>query len=212
MTAYDDPYLAGVGLGAVLLGAYVVVGHGLGASGAFASVVAAGTAAAVGAARASALPAVAPYLPQGITSFLRDWFVLELVGVPGRLLFGLARRPSACLRGACPASQQGSANTRRSLAACSWRRCEVRARFERSGADRGHRCRQAVDLHRDVLRVGLRRGAVRAEALAVTAPLRKQAHSVQSANCCGAAHRLRFGWFPERGGLGHAPKLAGQFY
>jgi uncharacterized membrane protein YedE/YeeE len=81
MTAYDDPYLAGVGLGAVLLGAYVVVGHGLGASGAFASVVAAGTAAAIGTARASAWPAVAPYLPQGITSFLRDWFVLELVGV-----------------------------------------------------------------------------------------------------------------------------------
>jgi len=103
MTAYDDPYLAGVGLGAVLLGAYVVVGHGLGASGAFASVVAAGTAAAVGTARASAMPAVAPYLPQGISSFLRDWFVLELVGVAlggfcsawlgGRLRAGVERGP-----------------------------------------------------------------------------------------------------------------------
>ena len=42
---YIDPYLAGVGVGLVLLAAYVVVGQGLGASGAFASVVASGTAA-----------------------------------------------------------------------------------------------------------------------------------------------------------------------
>lgn len=52
---YSDPYLAGVGIGAVLLAAYVVVGRGLGASGAFASVVAG--------------------------DFLSDWLVLELAGV-----------------------------------------------------------------------------------------------------------------------------------
>ena len=61
--------------------------------------------------------------------------------------------------------------------------------------------------------VGLRRGAVRAEALAVTAPLTET-------GVLGALGELvvapligfGFGWFLERGGLGHAPKLAGQFY
>jgi uncharacterized protein len=78
---YADPYLAGIGVGLVLLTAYVVVGQGLGASGAFASVIASGTAAFQGTTRAAALPAVAPYLPFGVASPLRDWLVLELVGV-----------------------------------------------------------------------------------------------------------------------------------
>ena len=78
---YTDPYLAGVGVGLVLLAAYVVVGQGLGASGAFASVVASGTAAIQGTTQAAMLPAVAPYLPYGIVSPLRDWLVLELAGV-----------------------------------------------------------------------------------------------------------------------------------
>ena len=38
-TAYMNPYLAGVGIGLVLLSAFVIAGRGLGASGAFASVV-----------------------------------------------------------------------------------------------------------------------------------------------------------------------------
>jgi hypothetical protein len=78
---YTDPYLAGVGVGLVLLAAYVVVGQGLGASGAFASLVASGTAAMQGSTRAAMLPAVAPYLPFGVASPLRDWLVLELMGV-----------------------------------------------------------------------------------------------------------------------------------
>lgn len=78
---YADPYLAGAGIGLVLLAAYVVVGQGLGASGAFASVVASGTAAIQGTSRAAAMPAVAPYLPFGVASPLRDWLVLELAGV-----------------------------------------------------------------------------------------------------------------------------------
>jgi uncharacterized membrane protein YedE/YeeE len=78
---YLDPYLAGVGIGLVLLTAYVVTGRGLGASGAFASVVAAGTAAVEGTARASASPALAPYLVNGVASPLGDWLVLELLGV-----------------------------------------------------------------------------------------------------------------------------------
>lgn len=78
---YLDPYLAGVGVGLVLLAAYLIAGRGLGASGAFASVVAAGTAAVAGTAHAAAAPATAPYLVNGITSPVGDWLVLELVGV-----------------------------------------------------------------------------------------------------------------------------------
>ncbi len=80
-TPYSDPYLAGVGLGLVLLAAYALVGRGLGASGAFASVVAAGTAAVQGTAHAAASPAMAPYLTNGIASPVGDWLVLELAGV-----------------------------------------------------------------------------------------------------------------------------------
>ena len=54
MKRYSDPYLAGIGIGLVLLAAYVVAGRGLGASGAFSSVLA-GT--------------------------FDDWVVLELAGV-----------------------------------------------------------------------------------------------------------------------------------
>jgi uncharacterized membrane protein YedE/YeeE len=78
---YLDPYLAGVGIGLVLLSAYVLVGRGLGASGAFASVVAASTAAVQGTTAAAAAPATAPYLVNGIASPLGDWLVLELAGV-----------------------------------------------------------------------------------------------------------------------------------
>ena len=39
---YLNPYLAGFGLGLTLLAAFVLLGHGLGASGAFTSAVSAG--------------------------------------------------------------------------------------------------------------------------------------------------------------------------
>jgi len=78
---YADPYLAGVGIGLVLLAAYVIVGRGLGASGGFASVAAAATAVVQGPERAAQSPAIAPYLTSGIASPLSDWLVLELVGV-----------------------------------------------------------------------------------------------------------------------------------
>jgi uncharacterized protein len=76
---YTDPYVAGVGIGLVLLASYAIVGRGLGASGAFASVVAAGMAAVDDTARVS--PATAPYLLDGLASPLQDWLVLELLGV-----------------------------------------------------------------------------------------------------------------------------------
>lgn len=77
---YLDPYLAGVGIGLVLLAAYAIAGRGLGASGAFSSVVAAGTAVVRGTADASTSMALAPYLPRGVVSPLSDWLVLELLG------------------------------------------------------------------------------------------------------------------------------------
>ena len=79
--AYLDPYVAGAGIGLVLLSSYVLVGRGLGASGAFSSVVAAGTAAVLGTSRAATSPVTAPYLVAGIVSPLHDWLVLELAGV-----------------------------------------------------------------------------------------------------------------------------------
>ena len=81
MTRYADPYMAGVGIGLVLAAAYAIAGQGLGASGAFASVAAVLTATVVGTADAAALPAVAPYLPNGVASPLTDWLVWELAGV-----------------------------------------------------------------------------------------------------------------------------------
>jgi len=78
---FADPYLAGVGIGLVLLAAFVVTGRGLGASGGFASVVAAATAAVERPERAAQSAALAPYLTRGIASPLTDWLVLELVGV-----------------------------------------------------------------------------------------------------------------------------------
>ena len=81
MKRHLDPYLAGIAIGRVLVAAYATAGRGLGASGAFSSVVAAGTAAVQGEAVASSSAALAPYLPRGVASPLSDWLVLELLGV-----------------------------------------------------------------------------------------------------------------------------------
>jgi uncharacterized protein len=81
MKRYTDPYVAGVGIGLVLLAAYAVAGRGLGASGAFASVVASGMAVVEGSEAVATSPATAPYLTHGITSPFHDWLVVELIGV-----------------------------------------------------------------------------------------------------------------------------------
>lgn len=75
---YADPYVAGVGLGLVLLTAYVVVGRGLGASGAFATS-AAGLTAAISPARAAWSPLFARYL--GGDGPWLDWLLFEIGGV-----------------------------------------------------------------------------------------------------------------------------------
>lgn len=86
---YMNPYLAGVGLGLVLLAAFVIMGRGLGASGAFSSLVAwlAGLAAPE---HAQANTFYADYLESGVGHPLKDWLVFEVLGVVvGGFLSGL---------------------------------------------------------------------------------------------------------------------------
>lgn len=77
---YSNPYLVGVGLGLVLLAAFVIMGRGLGASGAFSIGVAA------------AVNTVAPehtaandfymgYLGTGEQSPFKSWIIFEVIGV-----------------------------------------------------------------------------------------------------------------------------------
>lgn len=86
---YTSPYLAGVGIGVVLLLAYVVMGRGLGASGAFSSVVTATVSAAAPAhARTSAYHA--QYGAAAGVGLMHDWLVIEVVGITiGALLSAL---------------------------------------------------------------------------------------------------------------------------
>ena len=76
---YADPYVAGVGLGLVLLAAFVIVGRGLGASGAFGAS-AAGVVDAVAPARAGGSAYFARYLaaPGGPW---REWLLFEIAGL-----------------------------------------------------------------------------------------------------------------------------------
>lgn len=84
---YANPYLAGLGLGLVLLAAFFVMGRGLGASGAFSSAVAA-TVQAVDAEHANNNPFYAEYIGEG--SPLRSWLVFEVIGVlAGGFLSGI---------------------------------------------------------------------------------------------------------------------------
>ncbi len=80
-SAYANPYVAGVGLGLVLLAAFLTTGHGLGASGAAAAVVSAGVEA-VAPAHARANPFFGAWTgAAGGRAPLGDWIVLEIVGV-----------------------------------------------------------------------------------------------------------------------------------
>ena len=76
---YANPYVAGVGLGLVLLSAFVLMGRGLGATGAFASA-AAGIAATVAPESARTSHYFARYLSASGAPRI-DWLVVELFGV-----------------------------------------------------------------------------------------------------------------------------------
>ena len=99
---YADPYLTGVVLGLVLLAAFAVSGRGLGASGAFASVA---TAALDG---IGLVPADDGFFTAHAGPLLRDWLVVEMIGVlvggfasaalAGRLRVAVERGPRAGVR------------------------------------------------------------------------------------------------------------------
>ncbi|PTY06595.1 hypothetical protein DB347_11180 [Opitutaceae bacterium EW11] len=75
-----NPYWAGFGLGLVLLASYVVMGRGLGASGAFTTGVATAVHA-IAPAHAEANAFYQEYLGDGTSSPLKDWLVFEVLGV-----------------------------------------------------------------------------------------------------------------------------------
>jgi uncharacterized membrane protein YedE/YeeE len=113
---YADPYLTGVALGLTLLAAFVLVGRGLGASGAFASV-AASAVDAVSSSSARSNSFFADHLDSG--GPLRDWLVIELAGVfvgawvsaklAGRVRLEVERGARSSVRGRLVAATGGGA-------------------------------------------------------------------------------------------------------
>ena len=86
---YMNPYLAGIGLGIVLLASFVVMGRGLGASGALSSFVTLGVNAAAPA-HAQSNTFYKEYLSTPNGNPLNDWLVYEIGGVLiGGLISGL---------------------------------------------------------------------------------------------------------------------------
>ncbi len=77
--AYADPYVAGIGLGLVLLAAFVIVGRGLGASGAFGAG-AAGVVQAIAPARAAESGYFARYLSSPGGPW-HEWLLFEIAGL-----------------------------------------------------------------------------------------------------------------------------------
>jgi len=86
---YANPHLAGIGLGLVLLAAFVVMGRGLGASGAFGSTMS-WLVNLVAPTHAQANEYFQGYLGDGTTHPLKAWLVFEVIGLAtGALLSGL---------------------------------------------------------------------------------------------------------------------------
>lgn len=83
---YANPYVAGIGLGLVLLAAFVLVGRGLGASGAFSSTMS-WFVNLVAPAHAQANEYMQGYLGDGSTHPLKAWLVFEVIGVAAGALF-----------------------------------------------------------------------------------------------------------------------------
>lgn len=77
---YSNPYLVGVGLGLVLLSAFVIMGRGLGASGAVSTLVAVGVET-VAPEHAKNNAFYGEYIGDGTTNPFKDWLVFEVIGV-----------------------------------------------------------------------------------------------------------------------------------
>ena len=113
---YANPYAAGVALGLVLLAAFVLVGRGLGASGAFATVAAATVSGASGSVARNNF-FWADHLDGG--HLWDDWLVVELAGVcigawlsaklAGRLSLTVERGPHSSVNGRLVAAGSGGA-------------------------------------------------------------------------------------------------------
>ena len=76
---YLSPYLAGVGIGIILLLAFLVAGRGIGATGAYSSMVAATVETVAPEHAQNTLPYEA--FLNGNESILKDWLVVEIIGV-----------------------------------------------------------------------------------------------------------------------------------
>ena len=96
LSSYMNPYLAGLGLGLVLLASFVVMGRGLGATGAFSSFLA-WIVQGISPEHAEAIAPYADYL--GEDHPLKSWLVFLVAGAfVGALISGLmARRVCACV-------------------------------------------------------------------------------------------------------------------
>jgi hypothetical protein len=105
---YWNPYLAGLGLGLVLLASFVIMGRGLGASGAMTTLVAVGVNA-VAPSHAAANSFYSEYLGDGSKNPLMDWLVFEVLGLfvggflsgilAGRLKLTTEKGPNISVRG-----------------------------------------------------------------------------------------------------------------
>ncbi|PKL83590.1 MAG: hypothetical protein CVV24_04210 [Ignavibacteriae bacterium HGW-Ignavibacteriae-3] len=77
---YSNPYLVGFGLGLILLAAFLVMGRGLGASGAVSTVVAVGVEK-IAPEHAAKNNFYSEYLGDGTSNPLKDWLLFEVIGV-----------------------------------------------------------------------------------------------------------------------------------
>jgi uncharacterized membrane protein YedE/YeeE len=77
---YSNPYVVGFGLGLVLLSAFLIMGRGLGASGAVSTLVAVGVEK-VTPEHAANNNFYKEYLGDGTTNPLKDWLLFEVIGV-----------------------------------------------------------------------------------------------------------------------------------
>ncbi len=105
---YWNPYVAGVGLGLVLLASFVIMGRGLGATGAFSSAIAAGVEQ-VAPEHARSSEYYKKYVGDGTENPLKDWLVFEILGViaggflsgvlAGRVKKSIEKGPNISVRG-----------------------------------------------------------------------------------------------------------------
>jgi uncharacterized membrane protein YedE/YeeE len=77
---YSNPYLVGIGLGLVLLASFVIMGRGLGASGALSTLIATGVNT-IAPEHASQNSFYKEYLGDGTTNPLKDWLIFQVIGV-----------------------------------------------------------------------------------------------------------------------------------